>query len=78
LKSIKKDFIIDKDQVEHTLAEREILEKAKHPFLVSLEYAFQSEEKLFLIMNFQKGGELFTHLRRAKCFPEHQVKFYAT
>ena len=40
MKSIKKDFIIDKDQVEHTLAERDVLEKAKHPFLVGLQFAF--------------------------------------
>jgi serum/glucocorticoid-regulated kinase 2 len=40
MKSLRKDFIIDKDQVEHTLAEREILEKANHPFLVNLEFAF--------------------------------------
>ena len=40
LKAIKKDFIIDKDQVEHTLSERTVLEQANHPFLVSLEYAF--------------------------------------
>ena len=70
MKSLRKDFIIDKDQVEHTLAEREILEKAKHPFLVNLEFAFQNDEKLYLVMGFQKGGELFTHLRKVKRFPE--------
>jgi serum/glucocorticoid-regulated kinase 2 len=53
------------------------LEKAKHPFLVSLEYAFQTREKIFFVMSFIRGGEMFTHLRKAKRFNEGRAKFYA-
>ena len=59
-------------QYEHTLAERRIMEDISHPFLVwwrcagdvtsSLRYAFQSQSKLYLVMDFFNGGELFHYL----------------
>jgi serine/threonine protein kinase len=59
------------------LAEREILEKIKSPFIVDLHYAFQTEEKLYFIMDFLNGGELFWHLRRDMKFSEKRARFYA-
>lgn len=50
---------------------------AKHPFLVSLEFAFQTKEKIFFVMDFIRGGEMFTHLRKCKRFTEKRAKFYA-
>jgi serum/glucocorticoid-regulated kinase 2 len=44
---------------------------------VSLEYAFQTEEKLFFVMKFMRGGELFKHLRDQRRFSEQTAKFYA-
>jgi len=76
LKSMHKEEIIDKDQIEHTKTERYVLEKSKCPFLVSLEYAFQTPDKVFFVMKFMKGGELFQHLRISKRFDEERAKFY--
>ena len=46
-----------------TIVEREILEKFDHPFIMGLEFAFQDSTRLYLIMEFVNGGELFYHLR---------------
>lgn len=70
LKSLRKEEIIDKDQVEHTKTEKMILEHVNYPFLVNLVYAFQTPEKIFFVMQFMKGGELFQHLRNSKRFDE--------
>ncbi|CAD8061468.1 unnamed protein product [Paramecium sonneborni] len=77
IKSLRKEHILDKNQVEHTKAERKLLEEIDHPFLISLEYAFQTKEKLFFVMKFMRGGELFKHLRDKKRFPEATAQFYA-
>jgi serum/glucocorticoid-regulated kinase 2 len=77
MKSLRKDVILDYDQIESTLLEKDILMKADHPFLVGMEYVFQTDQKIFFVMKFVRGGELFMHLRRAKQFTEDQAKFYA-
>lgn len=66
MKSLRKDVILDYDQIESTKLEKEILLKADHPFLVGMEYVFQTDQKIFFVMKFVRGGELFMHLRRAK------------
>lgn len=77
MKSINKDDIVKKDQIEHTKTEKMILEHVNHPYLVGLAYAFQTSNKLYFIMHFMRGGQLFQHLSNAKRFPEKQAKFYA-
>lgn len=58
--------------------EREILEKFDHPFIMGLEYAFQDNERLYLIMEFINGGELFFHLKQDRGgFSEGRARFYA-
>lgn len=52
MKSINKDDIVKKDQIEHTKTEKMILEHVNHPFLVGLAYAFQTSNKLYFIMQF--------------------------
>ena len=60
------------------VVEREILEKFDHPFIMGLEYAFQDEQRLYMIMEFVNGGELFYHLKQNKQgFEEDRAKFYA-
>jgi len=76
MKSLRKEELIDKDQIEHTKTEKMILESINHPFLVGLECAFQTPEKLFFVMDFMKGGELFQHLKQARRFTEARAKFY--
>jgi serine/threonine protein kinase len=53
-----------------------ILEKLNNPFIVKLHYAFQTPERLYFIIDFLNGGELFYHLRREGRFTEDRTKFY--
>ncbi|KRX10725.1 Protein kinase-like domain [Pseudocohnilembus persalinus] len=76
LKSIRKEDIIDKDQIEHTKTERVILEHCNSNFLVNLIYAFTTPEKIFFVTQFMRGGELFQHLKHSKRFDEYRAKFY--
>ena len=77
MKSIKKDVLIDHEQIENTILEKKILQTVNHPFLCSLVFCFQTEDRIYFIMNFVRGGELFQHLKRFKIFDEDKVKFYA-
>ena len=52
------------------MTERNVLSYMKHPFIVSLNYAFQTSEKLFLILDYCQGGDLGYHLKIQKKFPE--------
>ncbi len=54
----------------HTKAERSILEAVRHPFIVDLIYAFQTGGKLYLILEYLCGGELFMQLEREGIFME--------
>ena len=77
MKMLNKSMLVERDEVEHTRTERAVLEKANHPFLVKMRYAFQTTEKLYLVMNFANGGELFSHLKKEKRFTEDRSRFYA-
>jgi len=74
MKILKKNMVYQRKQVAHTQAERKILEAAQHPFLMGLKFAFQSDAKLYLVMDFYKGGELFFHLQKKKRFTEDEAK----
>lgn len=63
--------------IEQTKTERQILESVnRHPFVVKLYYAFQDKEKLYLILEYGQGGELFTHLESERMFSESKAAFY--
>jgi serine/threonine protein kinase len=47
-----------------------------HPFIVNLYYAFQTEKKLYMVMDFLQGGEFFNLLYRRKMLSEEEAKFY--
>ncbi|KAI0889402.1 kinase-like protein [Annulohypoxylon maeteangense] len=73
----KASVVVHKKLVEQTKTERQILESVnRHPFVVKLFYAFQDQEKLYLILEYGQGGELFTHLNTEKMFPEPVAAFY--
>merc|ERR1712241_441635 len=74
LKILKKKAIIQRNQLEHTMAERKILEALKHPFLMTLRYAFQTETKLYFVLDYFTGGELFFHLKKKRRFSEPEAK----
>ena len=76
MKSLKKDILIEEDQIESTILEKEILQSIDHPLLCRLIFCFQTEDRIFFVMPFLSGGELFQHLRKFKTFSEEMVKFY--
>lgn len=76
VKILKKKHVIDSKQLEHTVTEKKILSTFNHPFLVSLNQAFHTETKIYFVMEFLKGGELFQHLKKVVRFREDQVKFF--
>jgi len=77
IKSIRKDILIDTDQVENTKLEKDILFSCDFPFLVGMEFLFQSSLRLYFVMPFVRGGELYKVFQSQKRFPEETVKFYA-
>lgn len=77
MKVLKKDYIIKKNQVEHTKTERSVLGYTRHPFIVGLNMAFQTNDNLFFILDYCGGGELFFHLGKVGRFTEERSKFYA-
>lgn len=77
LKVLKKDNIIKRNQVEHTRTERNVLGYVNHPFIVGLSMAFQSKNKLYFVLDYCAGGELFFHLGKLGKFPEPRACFYA-
>ncbi|KAL8985935.1 MAG: hypothetical protein Q9177_004300 [Variospora cf. flavescens] len=76
LKTIRKAHIISRSEVAHTLAERSVLAQINNPFIVPLKFSFQSPEKLYLILAFVNGGELFHHLQREQRFDINRSRFY--
>ncbi|XP_047480804.1 ribosomal protein S6 kinase beta-1-like [Penaeus chinensis] len=77
MKVLKKATIVrNQKDTAHTKAERNILEAVKHPFIVDLVYAFQTGGKLYLILEYLSGGELFMHLEREGIFMEDTACFY--
>jgi len=77
MKVLRKDAVIARKQVAHTKAEKSILQKIQHPFIVRLHYAFQTADKLYMILDYVNGGELFFHLKKEGRFSEARVRFYA-
>jgi serine/threonine protein kinase len=77
LKVLRKDNIIRRNQVEHTKTERSVLGYVRHPFIVGMHMAFQSRDKLYFVLDYCAGGELFFHLGRIGKFSEARSRFYA-
>jgi serine/threonine protein kinase len=77
MKILNKKKLEESEQLEHVKTERTVLQYVEHPFLVRLDYAFQTPEKLYMVMDFINGGELFFHLKNERRFAEKRVKFYA-
>uniref|UniRef100_A0AAV2LS08 Ribosomal protein S6 kinase n=1 Tax=Knipowitschia caucasica TaxID=637954 RepID=A0AAV2LS08_KNICA len=75
MKVLKKATLKVRDRVRSKM-ERDILAEVNHPFIVKLHYAFQTEGKLYLILDFLRGGDLFTRLSKEVMFTEDDVKFY--
>jgi len=58
------------------MTERNVLSVTNHPFIVKLNYSFQTNDKLFLILDYCPGGDLAEHLSNEKRFSEERAKIY--
>ncbi|XP_057349486.1 RAC-beta serine/threonine-protein kinase isoform X1 [Manis pentadactyla] len=76
MKILRKEVIIAKDEVAHTVTESRVLQNTRYPFLTALKYAFQTHDRLCFVMEYANGGELFFHLSRERVFTEERARFY--
>ena len=77
MKVMKKEDLVRRDEIAHTRSERNVLAQCRNPFLVSLKFSFQTPEKLYLVLDYINGGELFYHMQREGRFGEERTRFYA-
>ncbi|SCU77580.1 LANO_0A00738g1_1 [Lachancea nothofagi CBS 11611] len=80
LKIFSKAEMIKRKKIKRILAEQEILATSNHPFIVTLYHSFQSEDYLYLCMEYCMGGEFFRALqtRKTKCIEEEDARFYSS
>ncbi len=95
IKILKKSHVRETAQIDHTMTERQVLQKVVHPYVVNLRsstnkrhrfgavshfirrYAFQTEDKLYMVMDYVRGGELYQHLKKFKFFDPQRVRLFA-
>ena len=76
IKVLQKKAIIRRNEVKHIMAERNVLlQNLQHPFLVGLHYSFQTSSKLYFVLDYVNGGELFFHLQRERVFDEPRARW---
>lgn len=76
LKVLKKEKVLGNNLLRYAFTEKNISLHISHPFIVKLNFAFQTPEKLVMVMDFCPNGDLGTHLTREKKFSEEKAKFY--
>lgn len=69
IKVLKKEFIIENDEVESTKSEKRVFliaNKERHPFLLTLHACFQTETRVYFVMEYISGGDLMLHIQRGQ------------
>ena len=77
MKILDKQVVVKMKQIDHTLAEKRILQALSCPFIVKLLYTFKDNSYLYLGLEYAPGGEMFTHLRGSGRYTEDMTRFYA-
>ncbi|EGR32889.1 protein kinase domain protein [Ichthyophthirius multifiliis] len=75
MKIILKNKIISRNLIGKMTCEQKVLKDNQSPFLIKLEYSFQTETKLYLVMEYCKGGDLYSLLRKYSRFPIKIAKY---
>jgi len=76
-KVLKKKQLLKDKQVVNIFTERGILIRLRHPFVVSMQYAFQTKDRLFFVLDYCAGGDFFRWLQKNRKFSERLTRFYA-
>jgi len=76
MKSLQKAEMLERDQLAHVRAERDVLAESTSPWVVQLFYSFQDPLYLYLVMEFLPGGDLMTMLMKYDVFSEDVTRFY--
>lgn len=76
MKVLSKDKIMGQNLIKYAMTERNVLSITNHPFIVKLNFSFQTSDKLFLILDYCPGGDLAEHLARENRFTEERAKIY--
>mmetsp|Transcript_13647 Transcript_13647/g.17182 ORF Transcript_13647/g.17182 Transcript_13647/m.17182 type:complete len:435 (-) Transcript_13647:64-1368(-) len=77
MKVMRKEMLIQTNNVSYTMTERNILRNIRHPFIAQLYYAFQTKGKVYLVMEFLNGGQMLYHMRQQAMLSEEHVRIYA-
>jgi len=76
-KVLSKKRLLEDQHVVNIFIERGILIRLRHPFIVSLQFAFQAKDNLFFVLDYCAGGDFFQHLQDNNRFSERVSRFYA-
>jgi len=77
MKVLLKEMLVKQNMISYTKTEKAILQSIDHPFICGLRYAFQTDSKLYLVLDFLSGGELFFHLSKEVKFSVERSRYYA-
>uniref|UniRef100_A0AAY4DUK2 non-specific serine/threonine protein kinase n=1 Tax=Denticeps clupeoides TaxID=299321 RepID=A0AAY4DUK2_9TELE len=76
MKTLRKKDVLNRNQVAHVKAERDILAEADNEWVVRLYYSFQDRDSLYFVMDYIPGGDMMSLLIRMGVFPEPLARFY--
>lgn len=76
MKTLRKKDVLNRNQVAHVKAERDILAEADNEWVVRLYYSFQDKDSLYFVMDYIPGGDMMSLLIRMGVFPEPLARFY--